>query len=95
MSEAESPPDRLAAALWEADRHVAALESALADGDVACVLMEPALTNIGIVLPKPGYLDEVRRLTRSTGTLLVIDETHTICAGPGHNTADTPVMGIQ
>ncbi|MFZ9696005.1 MAG: aspartate aminotransferase family protein [Ilumatobacteraceae bacterium] len=62
---------------------VAALESALADGDVACVLMEPALTNIGIVLPKPGYLDEVRRLTRSTGTLLVIDETHTICAGPG------------
>jgi glutamate-1-semialdehyde 2,1-aminomutase len=67
---------------------VAALESALADGDVACVLMEPALTNIGIVLPKPGYLDEVRRLTRSTGTLLVIDETHTICAGPGGCTVE-------
>ncbi len=61
----------------------AALEAALAHGDVACVLMEPALTNIGIVLPEAGYLDEVRRLTRDAGTLLVIDETHTICAGPG------------
>lgn len=60
-----------------------ALADALAPGDVACVLMEPALTNIGIVLPEPGYLDEVRRITRDTGTLLVIDETHTICAGPG------------
>lgn len=62
---------------------IAALEAALAEGDVACVLMEPALTNIGIVLPIPGYLEEVRRITRATGTLLVIDETHTICAGPG------------
>lgn len=62
---------------------VDALRAALAPGDVACVLMEPALTNIGIVLPQSGYLDEVRRLTRETGTLLVIDETHTICAGPG------------
>ncbi len=61
----------------------AALEAALAHGDVAAVLMEPALTNIGIVLPEPGYLDEVRRLTREAGTLLVIDETHTLCAGPG------------
>ena len=61
----------------------AALEAALAHGDVAAVLMEPALTNIGIVLPEPGYLDVVRRLTRETGTLLVIDETHTLCAGPG------------
>jgi glutamate-1-semialdehyde 2,1-aminomutase len=66
----------------------AALESALAAGDVACVLMEPALTNIGIVLPKPGYLDEVRRLTRAAGTLLIIDETHTICAGPGGCTVE-------
>jgi glutamate-1-semialdehyde 2,1-aminomutase len=65
-----------------------ALESALAAGDVACVLMEPALTNIGIVLPKPGYLDEVRRLTRAAGTLLIIDETHTICAGPGGCTVE-------
>lgn len=60
-----------------------ALEAALAHGDVAAVLMEPALTNIGIVLPEPGYLAEVRRLTREAGTLLVIDETHTLCAGPG------------
>jgi glutamate-1-semialdehyde 2,1-aminomutase len=62
---------------------VDALERALADGDVACVLAEPALTNIGIVLPETGYHDALRRLTRATGTLLVIDETHTICAGPG------------
>ncbi len=60
-----------------------ALEAALAHGDVAALLMEPALTNIGIVLPDAGYLEEVRRLTREAGTLLVIDETHTLCAGPG------------
>ena len=62
---------------------VAGLEAALADGDVAAVLFEPALTNVGIVLPEPGYLDAVREITRRTGTLLIIDETHTICAGPG------------
>jgi glutamate-1-semialdehyde 2,1-aminomutase len=62
---------------------VEALEAALAHGDVACVLAEPALTNIGIVLPDRGYHDELRRLTREHGTYLVIDETHTICAGPG------------
>ena len=60
-----------------------ALDAALGHGDVACVLMEPALTNIGIVLPEPGYLDGVRTITRRHGTLLVLDETHTICAGPG------------
>ena len=60
-----------------------ALERALEPGDVACVLAEPALTNIGIILPDEGYHAELRRLTRETGTLLVIDETHTICAGPG------------
>ena len=59
------------------------LDAALADGDVAAVLFEPALTNVGIVLPEPGYLDAVREITRRTGTLLIIDETHTICAGPG------------
>ena len=58
------------------------LEAALADGDVAAVLIEPALTNVGIVLPEPGYLDAVREITRRTGTILIIDETHTICAGP-------------
>jgi glutamate-1-semialdehyde 2,1-aminomutase len=62
---------------------VEALEAALAHGDVACVLAEPALTNIGIVPPEPGYHDALRRLTREHGTFLVIDETHTICAGPG------------
>jgi glutamate-1-semialdehyde 2,1-aminomutase len=59
------------------------LEQALEPADVAAVLMEPALTNIGIVLPEDGYLDAVREATRRTGTLLVIDETHTLCAGPG------------
>ena len=59
------------------------LEKVLAIGDVACLLMEPALTNIGIVLPEPGYLDAVRSITRKYGVLLIIDETHTICAGPG------------
>jgi glutamate-1-semialdehyde aminotransferase len=62
---------------------VGGLEAALADADVAAVLIEPALTNVGIVLPEPGYLDAVRDATRRTGTILVIDETHTICAGPG------------
>jgi glutamate-1-semialdehyde aminotransferase len=59
------------------------LERELAGGEVACVLIEPALTNIGIVLADDGYHDGVRELTRSAGTLLVIDETHTLCCGPG------------
>src|ERR1700688_1065584 len=62
---------------------VAALEQALAYGDVACVLAEPALTNVGIVHPVAGYHQALRELTRKHGTLLIIDETHTICAGPG------------
>ena len=62
---------------------VSALEQALAHGDVACVLAEPALTNVGIVHPAPGYHQALRELTRKHGTLLIIDETHTICAGPG------------
>ena len=56
---------------------LAALERALAHGDVACVLAEPALTNIGIVLPEPGFHEALRELTREHGTLLIIDETHT------------------
>jgi glutamate-1-semialdehyde 2,1-aminomutase len=60
-----------------------ALARELAHEDVAVVLMEPALTNIGIVPPEPGYLDDVRRLTREHGTLLINDETHTFSAGPG------------
>jgi len=62
---------------------IAALERALAPGDVACVLAEPAMTNVGIVHPQPGYHKALRQLTRKHGTLLIIDETHTICAGPG------------
>jgi glutamate-1-semialdehyde 2,1-aminomutase len=65
----------------------AGLERELAHGDVAAVLMEPALTNIGIVLPEPGYLAAVRELTRQHGTLLINDETHTFSAGPGGCTA--------
>ena len=60
-----------------------ALDAALAHGDVAALLMEPALTNIGIVLPDPGYHEAVREITRRHGVLLIIDETHTISAGPG------------
>jgi glutamate-1-semialdehyde 2,1-aminomutase len=59
------------------------LERQLAHGDVAAVLMEPALTNIGIVLPEPGYLEGVRELTRRYAVLLINDETHTFSAGPG------------
>jgi len=65
-----------------------ALGRELAHGDVACVLMEPALTNIGIVLPEPGFLDDVRRLTREAGSLLVIDETHSLSAGWGGATRE-------
>jgi glutamate-1-semialdehyde aminotransferase len=60
-----------------------ALERALADRQVAALLIEPALTNVGIVLPEPGYLEGVREITRRHGTILIHDETHTICAGPG------------
>src|SRR5213080_4224737 len=64
-----------------------ALERELSHGDVACVLSEPALTNVGIVLPEPGFHDALRAATQVTETLLVIDETHTLCAGPGGYTA--------
>ena len=65
-----------------------ALEAALAPRDVALVLTEPALTNVGIVHPEPGFHEALRALTRDTGTLLAIDETHTICCGPGGFTAE-------
>ena len=64
-----------------------ALERELAHGDVACVLAEPALTNVGIVLPEPGFHEALRETTRRHGTLLMIDETHTLCTGPGGYTA--------
>jgi glutamate-1-semialdehyde 2,1-aminomutase len=63
------------------------VERALAPRDVAVLIMEPALTNIGIVLPEPGFLEGVRRLCDEYGTLLLIDETHTISEGPGGCTA--------
>ena len=78
---------------------VAALKAALADHQVACVLAEPVMTNIGMVLPAAGYLKSLREATRATGTLLVIDETHTMSSGPGGYTRahglepDAIVMG--
>ena len=66
---------------------LAAVRRALAHGDVACVLTEPALTNVGIVLPDEGFHAGLRALCDAHGVLLVIDETHTICAGPGGYTA--------
>ncbi|MGH8196841.1 MAG: aspartate aminotransferase family protein [Steroidobacteraceae bacterium] len=65
---------------------LAGLEAALAHGDVAACLFEPALTNIGIVLPDLGYHQAVRALCSQYGALLIIDETHTISAGPGGST---------
>src|SRR5207249_4783574 len=64
-----------------------ALEGALRPGDVACVLAEPLLTNIGIIHPAPGFHEEMRRICTATGTLLVLDETHTTASGPGGCTA--------
>ena len=63
------------------------VERVLEHEDVACLLMEPALTNIGIVLPEPGYMNAVRELCTQYATLLIIDETHTLSAGPGGCTA--------
>lgn len=71
---------------------VDALERVLARGDIAAVLMEPALTNIGIVLPHPDYHAAVRELCTRYGALLIIDETHTISAGPGGMIAE---LGLE
>src|SRR5215471_6751710 len=60
-----------------------ALEDALKHHDVAVLLAEPAMTNVGIILPDEGYWKAARELTREYGTLFIADETHTICAGPG------------
>ena len=60
-----------------------ALEAALQQGDVACVLAEPVMTNIGMVLPEPGFWGEAQALIKKHGALLVMDETHTISTGPG------------
>jgi len=67
---------------------IPALEEALSHEDVACVLCEPAMTNIGIVLPEEGYHEALREITRRHGTILILDETHTICTGPGGYTRE-------
>jgi glutamate-1-semialdehyde 2,1-aminomutase len=64
------------------------MERALKHGDVAAILMEPAMTNVGIVLPDDGYLVAVGELARKYGAVWIIDETHTISVGPGGMTAD-------
>ncbi|MBU6164309.1 MAG: aminotransferase class III-fold pyridoxal phosphate-dependent enzyme [Actinomycetales bacterium] len=67
---------------------LAGMEAALKHGDVAAILMEPAMTNVGIVLPESGYLDAVGELSKKYGAIWIIDETHTISVGPGGMTAD-------
>ena len=67
---------------------LSAMKKALAHDDVAAILMEPAMTNVGIVLPVDGYLKGVEKLARDFGAMLIIDETHTISVGPGGMTAD-------
>jgi glutamate-1-semialdehyde aminotransferase len=62
---------------------LAAVEAALASREIACVLLEPALTNVGVVLPEPGFFAGLRDLTRRTGTILAFDETHTMVCGLG------------
>jgi len=71
---------------------LAALEEALSHRDVACVLAEPVMTNIGIIQPDPGFHEALSALAARTGTLVIIDETHTMCAGPGGCTA---TMNLQ
>ena len=69
-----------------------AMKKALQQNDVAAILMEPAMTNVGIVLPVEGYLKAVEKLAREFGAKLIIDETHTISVGPGGMTAQ---LGLQ
>ena len=71
---------------------VPALEAALKEGDIACVVAEPVMTNCGMILPLPGFHKTLRELTRSHGTLLHIDETHTISTGYG---GYTKVHGLE
>ncbi len=62
---------------------LAALEAALKHNDVACILAEPAMTNVGIILPDDGYWPAAQALAGRYGSLFIADETHTISAGPG------------
>ncbi|MFM7396055.1 MAG: transaminase [Gammaproteobacteria bacterium] len=72
---------------------VAALEEALGAGDIAAVIAEPVMTNIGMVLPAPGYLASLQSLCQRHGTLLIIDETHTLSSGPGGYAATHQLSG--
>jgi glutamate-1-semialdehyde 2,1-aminomutase len=65
-----------------------ALEDALKHNDVACILAEPAMTNVGIILPDQEYWKQAQELAKRYGSLFIADETHTICAGPGGCTAE-------
>jgi glutamate-1-semialdehyde 2,1-aminomutase len=65
-----------------------ALEDALKQNDVACILAEPAMTNVGIILPDPDYWKNAQKLAKRYGSLFIADETHSICAGPGGCTAE-------
>jgi glutamate-1-semialdehyde aminotransferase len=67
---------------------LAATEMAFQSGEIAAFLMEPALTNIGIVLPDPGYLEGVQELCKKYDVIWILDETHTLSAGIGGMTAD-------
>jgi glutamate-1-semialdehyde 2,1-aminomutase len=69
-----------------------AVERELARGDVACVLAEPAITNVGVIQPRNGFHAALRELTSQSGALLILDETHTLVAGPGGLTA---LWGLQ
>lgn len=69
-----------------------ALEKALSPQDIACVLAEPAMTDVGIIPPDPGYHAALRDLTRRFGTLLILDETHCLCAGPAGLTGE---LGLE
>lgn len=74
---------------------VDALASALRGGDIACVLAEPLMTNIGMVRDTPEFLTELRRLCDETSTILVFDETHTISSGyGGHSNMHGPKPDI-
>jgi glutamate-1-semialdehyde 2,1-aminomutase len=88
-----APPVELSlttrAATWN---DLASVERELAHGDVAAILTEPALTNIGIVLPEPGFMEGLRELATRYGALLMIDETHTFSAGWG---GATKAWGLQ
>ena len=75
---------------------IGALEAVLRQGDIACVLAEPVMTNVGMVRDAPGYLETLRRLCTETGTLLVFDETHTISSGyGGHSNTHGPMPDIM